>query len=102
MRPSIEQPALYADVNVRGTSVLLEAARKGGCERFVLASSSSVYGNNPKVPFAETDDVSQPISPYAATKRSCEMLAHAHHHLYGMPIACLRFFTVYGPRQRPW
>lgn len=101
VRPSIAQPALYADVNVRGTSILLEAARAASCDRFVMASSSSVYGNNEKVPFAEGDDVSRPISPYAATKRSCELIAHSHHHLTGMPTACLRFFTVFGPRQRP-
>lgn len=101
VRPSIEKPALYADVNVNGTMVMLEAARTHGVERFVMASSSSVYGNNEKVPFAETDDVNGPISPYAATKRSCELIAHTHHHLYGLPIACLRFFTVFGPRQRP-
>lgn len=101
VRPSIERPALYAHVNVFGTSVLLEAARRSGCDRFVMASSSSVYGNNEKVPFAETDDVNQPISPYAATKRSCELIAHTFHHLYAMPVACLRFFTVFGPRQRP-
>lgn len=101
VRPSIQKPALYADVNVNGTMTLLEAARLHDVERFVMASSSSVYGNNEKVPFAETDDVNEPISPYAATKRSCELIAHTHHHLYGMPIACLRFFTVFGPRQRP-
>lgn len=101
VRPSISQPALYAQVNVEGTTHLLEAARRTGVKRFLLASSSSVYGNNKKTPFAETDDVSGPISPYAATKRSCELIAHTYHHLYGLPIACLRFFTVYGPRQRP-
>jgi len=101
VRPSIAEPALYADVNVRGTTVLLEAARSLGVERFVMASSSSVYGNNEKVPFAETDDVNEPISPYAATKRSCELIAHTYHHLYDLPVACLRFFTVFGPRQRP-
>ncbi len=101
VRPSIEQPALYADVNVRGTTVMLEASRVCGVERFIMASSSSVYGNNAKAPFAETDDVSEPISPYAATKRSCELIAHTFHHLYSTPIACLRFFTVFGPRQRP-
>ena len=102
VRPSIEQPATYARVNVEGTTVLLEEARKSDdCRRFVQASSSSVYGNNPKVPFSEDDDVNGPISPYAATKRSCELLAHTYHHLYGLPIASLRFFTVYGPRQRP-
>ncbi len=102
VRPSIEQAALYCRVNVEGTTVLLEAARKSAsCTRFVQASSSSVYGNNEKIPFAETDDVNEPISPYAATKRSCELIAHTYHHLYGMPIASLRFFTVFGPRQRP-
>jgi UDP-glucuronate 4-epimerase len=101
VRPSIADPVGYARANVMGTAVLLEAARAASVERFVLASSSSVYGNNPKVPFAETDDVSAPISPYAATKRSCELLAHAHWSLTRMPTACLRFFTVFGPRQRP-
>jgi UDP-glucuronate 4-epimerase len=102
VRPSIEQPALYAHVNVEGTTVMLEAARRTAeCARFVMASSSSVYGNNPKVPFAETDDVNAPISPYAATKRSCELIAHTYSHLYKLPVASLRFFTVFGPRQRP-
>lgn len=102
VRPSIEEPATYARVNVGGTTVLLEESRKSDtCRRFVQASSSSVYGNNPKVPFSEDDDVNGPISPYAATKRACELIAHTYHHLYGLPIASLRFFTVYGPRQRP-
>jgi UDP-glucuronate 4-epimerase len=102
VRPSIEQSALYCRVNVEGTTVLLEEARKHpACTRFVQASSSSVYGNNEKIPFAETDDVDEPISPYAATKRACELIANTYHHLYGMPIASLRFFTVFGPRQRP-
>lgn len=101
VRPSIEQPALYASVNVEGTTNLLEQSRQTGVKRFLMASSSSVYGNNEKVPFAETDDVSGPISPYAATKRACELITHTYHSLYKMPIACLRFFTVYGPRQRP-
>lgn len=102
VRPSIEQPALYALVNVEGTTVMLEAARRSdSCKRFVMASSSSVYGNAPKVPFAETDDVNAPISPYAATKRSCELIGHTYFHLYRLPVACLRFFTVFGPRQRP-
>jgi len=101
VRPSIAQPILYEDVNVHGTLVLLEACRHvPGC-RFVFASSSSVYGNNPKVPFAETDRVDDPISPYAATKKAGELVCHTYHHLYGIPITCLRFFTVYGPRQRP-
>ena len=101
VRPSIADPAGYSRTNVLGTSVLLEEARRAGVERFVMASSSSVYGNAPKVPFSEADDVSEPISPYAATKRSCELLAYAHWHLTRMPTACLRFFTVFGPRQRP-
>jgi UDP-glucuronate 4-epimerase len=101
VRPSIEQPLLYHDVNVRGTLVLLEACRKAGIKRFIFGSSSSVYGNNKKVPFAESDPVDRPISPYAATKRAGELLCHTYHHLYGTAITCLRYFTVYGPRQRP-
>lgn len=101
VRPSLESPMRYARVNVEGTTVLLEAARRAGVKRFVIASSSSVYGNNRKVPFAETDDVSEPISPYAATKRACELMGHVFHRLYAMDVACLRFFTVFGPRQRP-
>jgi len=101
VRPSIADPVLYSSVNLDGTSVLLEACRRHGVGRFVFGSSSSVYGNNPKVPFAETDPVDHPISPYAATKKSGEVLCHVYHHLYGMDVACLRFFTVYGPRQRP-
>lgn len=101
VRPSIEQPVLYQDVNMMGTAVLLEAARKHGLRKFIFASSSSVYGNNPKVPFAESDPVDNPISPYAATKKAGELLCHTYHHLFGMGVTCLRFFTVYGPRQRP-
>lgn len=101
VRPSIEHPVEYAHVNVQGTAVLLDLARQFGVKRFVLASSSSVYGNSPTVPFNEEQDVSNPISPYAATKGSCELLGYAHQHTTGMPTACLRFFTVYGPRQRP-
>lgn len=101
VRPSIADPVGYSRANVLGTSVLLEAAKRAGVSRFVMASSSSVYGNNPRTPFAEDHDVSFPVSPYAATKRSCELIAHAHWHLTGMPTACLRFFTVFGPRQRP-
>jgi UDP-glucuronate 4-epimerase len=101
VRPSIADPVGYTRANLLGTSVLLEAAKRASLARFVMASSSSVYGNNTKTPFAEDDDVSRPVSPYAATKRSCEMLAHAHWHLTRMPTACLRFFTVFGPRQRP-
>jgi UDP-glucuronate 4-epimerase len=101
VRPSIEDPALYTSVNVDGTVRVLEACRLRGVRRFVFGSSSSVYGNNPKVPFAEDDPVDHPISPYAATKRAGELLAHTYHHLFGMEISCLRFFTVFGPRQRP-
>ena len=101
VRPSIEQPAYYARVNVEGTTHLLEAARLNGVKRFVFASSSSVYGNLAKVPFAEDDPVAEPISPYAATKRAGELIGYTFHHLYKLPVACLRFFTVYGPRQRP-
>jgi UDP-glucuronate 4-epimerase len=101
VRPSIEEPLLYTDVNIRGTAVLLEAARQHGVKRFIFASSSSVYGNNRKVPFAESDNVDFPISPYAATKKAGELLCHTYHHLFALDITCLRFFTVYGPRQRP-
>ena len=101
VRPSIHQPLLFQDVNVGGTCVLLEAARCRGLRRFVFASSSSVYGNNRKVPFAETDPVDFPISPYAATKRAGELIAHTYAHLHGLDVTCLRLFTVYGPRQRP-
>ena len=101
VRPSIEQPLLYQDVNVNGTMVLLEACRQRGIKRFVFASSSSVYGNNEKVPFSESDNVDYPISPYAASKKAAELLSYTYHHLYGMHVTALRFFTVYGPRQRP-
>lgn len=101
VRPSIEKPLLYEDVNVRGTLVLLEACRAHPSCRFVFASSSSVYGNRREVPFRESDRVDDPISPYAATKKAGELLGHTYHHLYGIPVTCLRFFTVYGPRQRP-
>ncbi|MEK6701801.1 MAG: GDP-mannose 4,6-dehydratase [Planctomycetota bacterium] len=101
VRPSIEDPVGYSRANVMGTSVLLDAARRAGCARIVVASSSSVYGNSPKVPFAETDDVSEPISPYAATKRACELMGYTHWKLTRTPVAMLRFFTVFGPRQRP-
>jgi UDP-glucuronate 4-epimerase len=101
VRPSIAQPLLYADVNVSGTTVLLEAAKKQRIDKFIFASSSSVYGNNEKVPFSEEDNVDFPISPYAATKKACELICHTYHHLYGISLTCLRFFTVYGPRQRP-
>lgn len=101
VRPSLEKPLLYESVNVGGTTLLLEAARRRGIGNFVFASSSSVYGNNQKIPFCETDNVDFPISPYAATKKAGELLCHTYHHLYGMSVSCLRFFTVYGPRQRP-
>jgi UDP-glucuronate 4-epimerase len=101
VRPSIADPVGYARTNVLGTASVLNQAQRAGCSRIVIASSSSVYGNNDKTPFAEDDRVDHPISPYAATKRSCELIAHTHWALTGMPTACLRFFTVYGPRQRP-
>jgi len=101
VRPSIEQPALYTDVNINGTVVLLEIAHRRRIKKFIFASSSSVYGNNKKVPFSEDDNVDFPISPYAATKKAGELICHTYHHLYGIGMTCLRFFTVYGPRQRP-
>ena len=101
VRPSIVQPLLYAEVNVNGTMVLLEAVKKHKVSNFIFGSSSSVYGNNKKVPFSEEDNVDFPISPYAATKRAAELICHTYHHLYGIDVTCLRFFTVYGPRQRP-
>jgi UDP-glucuronate 4-epimerase len=101
VRPSLEQPALYQRVNVEGTVNLLEAARKAGVKKLTLASSSSVYGVNAKVPFSESDPIFSAISPYAASKLACEALGHTYHHVYGLDIAMLRFFTVYGPRQRP-
>ncbi len=101
VRPSIEQPVVCQDVNVTGTGLLLEAARRHQVGRFIFASSSSVYGNNEKVPFNESDNVDSPISPYAASKRAGELLCHTYHHLYGLNVTCLRFFTVYGARQRP-
>jgi UDP-glucuronate 4-epimerase len=101
VRPSIAQPALYADVNINGTVTLLEAAKKNNIKKFVFASSSSVYGNNKKVPFSENDNVDFPISPYAATKKAGELICHTYYHLNGIATTCLRFFTVYGPRQRP-
>lgn len=101
VRPSIEQPVLYTDVNMKGTVNLLEMCRQHRVPSFLFASSSSVYGNNEKVPFAESDVVDYPISPYAATKKAGELLCHTYHSLYGINMACLRFFTVFGPRQRP-
>lgn len=101
VRPSIADPAGYYRVNVEGTLNLLELCRTHGIMKFILASTSSIYGNNRKVPFSETDPVDNPISPYAATKKSAELICHTYHYLYGMDIFALRFFTVYGPRQRP-
>jgi UDP-glucuronate 4-epimerase len=101
VRPSIAQPLLYQDVNVRGTVAVFEACRRHGARKVIFGSSSSVYGDNPKVPFAEEDAVERPISPYAATKRAGELLAFTYHHLYQLDVFCLRFFTVYGPGQRP-
>jgi UDP-glucuronate 4-epimerase len=101
VRPSLQDPVGYARANVLGTSIILDEAARADCSRVVCASSSSVYGNNEIVPFAETDNVDSPISPYAATKKACELIGHTHWSFTGMPTAMLRFFTVYGPRQRP-
>src|ERR1041384_2811456 len=101
VRPSLEHPALYQRVNVEGTVNVLEAARLHGVRKITMASSSSVYGLNSRVPFAESDPIFHAISPYAASKLACESLGHVSHHIYGMDVAVLRFFTVYGPRQRP-
>jgi UDP-glucuronate 4-epimerase len=102
VRPSIEQPALYTEVNVLATVHLLDAAcRLEPRPKFVYASSSSVYGDRPNAPFRETDPVDHPVSPYAATKKACELLAFTYHHLHGLPVTGLRFFTAYGPRNRP-
>lgn len=101
VRPSIEDPLVYQEVNMNGTANILEMCRHHGVQKLIYASSSSVYGNNRKIPFAEDDPVDHPISPYAATKKAGELLCHTYHHLFGLPISCLRFFTVYGPRQRP-
>lgn len=101
VRPSLTEPRLYVETNINGTTNLLELARKHGVKQFVFGSSSSVYGENKKVPFSEDDPIFNPISPYAATKAAGELLCHTYSHLYGMRIVCLRFFTVYGARQRP-
>ncbi len=101
VRPSLAEPALYLRVNVEGTVNILEAARRSGVKKIIIASSSSVYGANSKIPFSEGDPVFSAISPYAASKLACEALGHVYHHVYGMDVAMLRFFTVYGPRQRP-
>jgi len=101
VRPSIEDPALYERVNIAGTINILEACRKLKIERLMFASSSSVYGGNKDVPFSEEDPVDRPVSPYAATKKAGELICYTYHHLYDINIFCYRFFTVYGPRQRP-
>ncbi len=101
VRPSLERPTFYAEVNVTGTSILLEEAQRAGVGRFVFASSSSVYGERQDPPFRETDRVDRPISPYAATKKAGELICHSFHRAAGLNVTCLRFFTVYGPRQRP-
>jgi UDP-glucuronate 4-epimerase len=101
VRPSLAEPQLYTETNINGTVNLLELARKHNIKQFVFGSSSSVYGINAKVPFSEDDPIRQPISPYAATKGAGELLCHTYSHLYGLRCVCLRFFTVYGPRQRP-
>ncbi|MGH9880846.1 MAG: GDP-mannose 4,6-dehydratase [Pyrinomonadaceae bacterium] len=101
VRPSLDQPQLYAETNIDGTLNLLELARQSGIKQFVFGSSSSVYGTNAKVPFSEDDPIRNPISPYAATKAAGELLCHTYSYLHGVRCVCLRFFTVYGARQRP-
>ena len=101
VRPSIENPDAYFKTNIEGTLNLLNCTKEFSVKNFIFASSSSIYGNNEKVPFSETDNVDFPISPYAASKKAGELICHTYHHLYRINIACLRFFTVYGRRQRP-
>jgi UDP-glucuronate 4-epimerase len=101
VRPSIDRPLDYEEVNIKGTMHLWELSKDFNIKKIICASSSSVYGNNTKTPFSETDSVDHPISTYAATKRSMEILGHVYHSLYGLDMIHLRFFTVYGPRQRP-
>ncbi|MFQ5601667.1 MAG: GDP-mannose 4,6-dehydratase [bacterium] len=101
VRPSIKHPLLYEKVNVQGTTNLLELSKDFGVAKFIFGSSSSVYGKNKKIPFSENDNVDHPISPYAATKKAGELICYTYSHLYQLPVSCLRFFTVYGPRQRP-
>lgn len=101
VRPSLIQPKLYAETNINGTLNLLDLAREYNVKQFIFGSSSSVYGNNEKVPFSENDRIFRPISPYAATKAAGELLCHTYSHLYAIRTVCLRFFTVYGARQRP-
>ncbi len=101
VRPSIENPEYYANVNINGTIRILEAMKKHNVKNLVFASTSSIYGNNRKIPFSESDNVDFPISPYASTKKACELIIHNYYHLFGISSTILRFFTVYGPRQRP-
>ncbi|MDP7244674.1 MAG: GDP-mannose 4,6-dehydratase [Flavobacteriales bacterium] len=101
VRYSISNPLIYEDVNVKGTLNLLELASHHKCKKFIFGSSSSVYGNNKKIPFSEEDNTDNPISPYGATKKAAEVLCSAYHNIYRLPIVCLRFFTVYGPNGRP-
>jgi len=101
VRPSLKEPKLYAETNINGTLNLLELARDYEIKQFVFGSSSSVYGENEKLPFAENDPIFNPISPYAATKAAGELICHTYSHLFDIRTVCLRFFTVYGPRQRP-
>jgi len=101
VRPSIDNPFVYEETNIKGTLNLLDLAKDCNVKSFVSASSSSVYGNQKKIPFSETDNVDNPISPYAASKKAGELFCHTYHHLHNMKITCLRFFTVYGPRGRP-
>jgi len=101
VRPSLEQPGLYTDVNLVGTAEVLELARRTEAPKFIFASSSSVYGEREGAPFREEDNVDYPISPYAASKKAGELLCYSYHHNYKLSVSCLRFFTVYGPRQRP-
>jgi UDP-glucuronate 4-epimerase len=101
VRPSLADPPRYQDVNLGGTLQVLEAMRRHGVKRLIFASSSSVYGNDSQAPFREDSPAERPISPYAATKKAGELLTHVYHHLYGFSVHCLRFFTAYGPRQRP-
>src|SRR5437763_3222114 len=101
VRPSLKEPRLYVETNINGTMNLLELARENDVRQFVFGSSSSVYGENKKVPFSEDDPIFNPISPYAATKAAAELICHTYAHLHNMRIVCLRFFTVYGARQRP-
>jgi Nucleoside-diphosphate-sugar epimerases len=99
--PSLKDPAGYIHTNIIGTQHVLDYMVTNNVKKILFASSSSIYGNNPKTPFSETDFVDHPISPYAFTKKSCELMLHTYHHLYKIDVLCMRFFTVYGPRQRP-